>query len=56
MRTNFWVIACSRPETLFSAMNITIAINTNREIEISIAIHVLHFSASPKTVTIKLSL
>ena len=35
IETNFLVIASSLSETLLSAMDITIAINTNREIEIS---------------------
>ena len=35
IETNFVVIASSLSETLLSAMDINIAINTNREIEIS---------------------
>ena len=35
IETNFLVIASSLSETLLSAMDITIAINTNREIKIS---------------------
>ena len=39
IETNFQVITSSHSETLFFAMEIIIAINTNREIKISIAIH-----------------
>ena len=35
IETNFLVIASSLSETLLSAMDTTVAINTNREIEIS---------------------
>ena len=35
IETNFLVIASSLSETLLSAMDINIAFNTNREIEIS---------------------
>ena len=38
--TNFLVIASSHSETLLSAMDITIAVNTDREIDINITIHV----------------
>ena len=38
MRTNFGEIASSHSKTLFCAVDVTIAINTNREIEITIAI------------------
>ena len=37
--TNFRVLASSHSETLSSAMNITIAINADREIEITIGMH-----------------
>ena len=37
--TNFRVIASSRSKPLFSAIDITIAINTNYEIEINNTIH-----------------
>ena len=36
---NFWRIVSSHSKTLFSAMNLTTAINTNCEIEINIIIH-----------------
>ena len=39
MGTNFWEIASSHSETLFSAMNVTMEININCEIEINIIIH-----------------
>ena len=37
---NFWRIVSSRSKTLFSAMNVTMAISINCEIEINISIHV----------------
>ena len=36
---NFWRIVSSHSKTLFPAMNLTTAINTNCEIEINITIH-----------------
>ena len=44
--TNFRVIASSHSETLLSAMDITIAVNTDREIDINITIRVLGLLSS----------
>ena len=37
---NFWKTMSSHSKTLFSAMNVTMAISTNCEIEINISIHI----------------